>query len=87
LNPTVIPPLTGVNRGNSQSTVSSSGIPENKIPAAHSPSGSENKLLLFAVNGHRGLDLQAKDAGDVFARASLETVPTPFSRSRARQRR
>jgi hypothetical protein len=34
LNLTVIPPLTGVNRGNNQSTVSSSGIPENKNPGS-----------------------------------------------------
>jgi hypothetical protein len=31
--------------------------------------------LLFAVNSHCGLDIQAEDAGDVFASASLETVP------------
>jgi len=75
LNPTVIPPLTGVNRGYSQSRVSVPVSPKTKTPAADSPPGSENELLLFVVNSHCGLDLQAEDAGDVSASASLETVP------------
>jgi hypothetical protein len=34
LNPAVVPPSTGANRGNSQSMISDTGIPENKNPGS-----------------------------------------------------
>jgi hypothetical protein len=66
LNPTVIPPLTDVNRGNSQSTVSSSGIPENKNPGSAFAAGRLGKRCcrwsLFTVNGYRVFRPQEKNA-------------------------